>query len=199
MVVALILLFATFIHKAAPFRYIAFAGLAGAAVLTGYLTRQDKFLAAIGLVKPDRKTLLYTIPAILLGILLAVLTRNKYGLTIFPETLGGLALLSPLIGIVEELVFRGFIQGHLSPVSRIFSVFYASCAHALYKLLVISLFTGSVQFDLQFLVLWTFIGGAAFGVLKDLSRNSLPPLIAHALFDVLLYGGFSSVPAWVWS
>jgi membrane protease YdiL (CAAX protease family) len=199
MVVALILLFALFIHKTAPLRYIAFAGLTGAALLTGYLTRQGNFAAAIGLLKPERKTLFYTIPAFFLGILLAVLTRNKYGLALIPETLGGLALLSPLIGMVEELVFRGFIQGHLSPVSRIFSVVYASLAHTGYKLLVISLLPGPFEFDMPFMILWTFIGGTAFGVLKDLSGNSIPPLVAHALFDVMLYGGFSSIPAWVWS
>jgi membrane protease YdiL (CAAX protease family) len=199
MVVALILLFAIFIHKTPPVRYAAFGGLAGAAFLIGYFTRHGALPAAFGIVKPDRKTYLYSLAAIFLGTFLAMLTRNKYGLSLLPAVLGGLALLSPCIGTVEELVFRGFIQGHLSPLNRIFSVIFTSFAHTCYKLLVIHLLPDSNYFDLQFLALWTFTGGTAFGVLKELSGNSLPPVIAHASFDVILYGGMSVVPAWVWS
>jgi membrane protease YdiL (CAAX protease family) len=198
-VMAGIFLFAIFIHQSGPLRYIALGGVAGAAIMIGYSTRRTSILQAMGILKPDRGVLLYAVPAIVLGLLLAMLTRHKYGLSLLPAALGSLALLSPCIGAMEEVVFRGYMQGHLLPSGRIFSLLYASLAHTGYKLLVIRPLAESRGFDLPFLVIWTFIGGTAFGVLRDRSGSSIPPVIAHAIFDIVLYGGMSATPAWVWS
>jgi membrane protease YdiL (CAAX protease family) len=198
-VVVGIFLFAIFIHKSGPLRYIALGGVAGAAIMIGFSTRQTSLLQAIGMSKPGRSVVLYAVPAILLGLLLAVLTRHKFGLSLLPGALGSLALLSPCIGAMEEVVFRGYMQGYLLASGRVFALLYASLAHTGYKLLVILPFAESGGFDLPFLVIWTFIGGTAFGVLRDRSGSSIPPVIAHAIFDIILYGGMSAIPVWVWS
>ena len=198
-VLAGILLFAIFIHDPWPLRFLSFCGLAGAAILIAFSIRHTPVLHAFGILKPDRRIFLYAIPAILLGLLLGILTRHKFDLSPWPATIGSLALVAPSIGALEELVFRGYIQGQLLPAGRIFSLLYTTMAHTGYKLLVILTLSAPLQFDLFFLVLWTFLGGLAFSILRDLARSSIPPVIAHAIFDIMLYGGMSVAPVWVWS
>jgi membrane protease YdiL (CAAX protease family) len=197
--VAGILLFALFVHDPGALRVLAYASLAASTVWIGYSTRHVSLLKACGITLPGRRTLLYILPALLLGALLGIATRNRFGLSLIPLALGRVALVAPCIGAFEEVLFRGYIQGTLQPAGRILSVVIAAIIHSAYKLLLICSFPGPLQFDLLFLGLWTFAGGLAFGILKELSGNTIPPVIAHALFDIILYGGLSVAPAWVWS
>lgn len=130
---------------------------------------------------------------------MGVATRLSYDLSLFPRGFTMLALVAPLIGAVEEIVFRGYIQGTLEEIGRYFSVLYATSAHTCYKLLVILTLSGPLQFDLFFLVLWTFLGGLLFGLLRMISKSSIPPIIAHGVFDIILYGGMATTPLWVWT
>ncbi|MFH0759327.1 MAG: CPBP family intramembrane glutamic endopeptidase [Bacteroidota bacterium] len=197
--VAGILLFAIFVHDPGARRVLAFAGLVVSAVCIGYSTRHISLLKASGMMLPGRRTLLYILPALLLGALLGIATRNRFGLSLIPLTLGRMALIAPCIGAFEEILFRGYIQGTLQPAGKILSVVVAAMTHSAYKLLLIYSFPGPLQFDLFFLGLWTFTGGLAFGILKELSGNTFPPVISHALFDIILYGGLNVAPAWIWS
>jgi membrane protease YdiL (CAAX protease family) len=52
--------------------------------------------------------------------------------------------------------------------------------------------------DTGFLVLYTFIAGMVFGTIKYLSESLIPAIIAHALFDILVYAEFVNAPWWVW-
>ena len=194
-----ILLFAGFIHHSFPLLLLAPGGLAGTAVVIGFSTRNMTIREAFGLKRLNRKVLLYVLPAIVLGIILGMLTRNRFELTLIPAGFTGVAFVAPLVGTVEELIFRGYIQGHLRPVGRIFSIVTASVIHTSYKLLVILTLAIPLQFDFFFLIFWTFIGGFLSGILRELSGNTIPPVIAHAVFDVVLYGGLASAPVWVWS
>jgi membrane protease YdiL (CAAX protease family) len=194
-----ILLFAAFIHRTGPLRYLAMGGLSGTALIIGYSIRHISFLPAFGISKPGRKTFFYTLPAVITGLCLGMLTRNKFGLSLLPSTLGILALISPIIGALEELVFRGYMQGHLFPLGRIFPLIFAATAHTGYKSLVIFTQSSPLQFDLTFLIMWTFFGGIAFGILRESSGSVIPPAIAHVVFDIVLYGGLSVAPVWVWS
>jgi membrane protease YdiL (CAAX protease family) len=198
-VLAGILLFAVFIHYRSGLRLLAFAGLAGASLMIAFSTRRISLTEAAGLQKPGRRVLFFSLPAATLGILLGIAVRNRFGEALLPDSAGTFILVAPLIGIMEELVFRGYMQGSLLPAGRIFSILSATLAHTLYKLVLIYFYPGPLQFDLLFLALWTFAGGLAFGLLRDLSRNSIPPVLAHALFDIVLYGGLNAAPAWVWT
>jgi membrane protease YdiL (CAAX protease family) len=156
-------------------------------------------LEAFGLNRLNRKVLLYILPAILLGLVLGILTRKRFDLTLIPYGFTGVAFVAPLVGATEELVFRGYIQGHLRPIGKVFSIITASTLHTSYKLLVILTLAIPLQFDFFFLIFWTFVGGVLFGILRELSGNTIPPVIAHAVFDIVLYGGLVSAPVWVWS
>ena len=194
-----ILLFAAFIHHPLPLQILAFGGLALAAAIIGASIRDKPFLEAFGIDHLDRKILIYVIPAIALGIGLGILTRNRFELTLMPKGLTGVAFVAPLVGASEELVFRGYFQGQLRATGQSFSIICTSAFHTSYKLLLILSLGTPLQFDFFFLIFWTFMGGLLFGILRELSRSSIPPMLAHALYDILLYGGLSSAPIWVWS
>lgn len=194
-----ILLFAGFIHHPFPLKLPAFAGLALSAMLIGYSSRHMTFQEAFGLGQINRRILLYTIPALILGLVLGILTRMRFELSLVPAGFKGIVLVAPMIGAVEEFIFRGYIQGHLRPIGKIFSIVTASSIHTCYKLLVILTLAVPLQFDFFFLIVWTFIGGLLFGILKELSGSTITPILAHAIFDIVLYGGMATAPVWVWS
>jgi membrane protease YdiL (CAAX protease family) len=199
LVVAGVLLFAVFIHSPQPYKSIAFISLAGSGFMIGYSVRQGPLLPAFGLSGITRKSILFCLPALVLGSGLAILTRYTFDLSVLPLSLRSFVFIAPLVGATEELIFRGYIQGQLHSIGHLFSIIYASSVHTCYKLLVILSLAVPLQFDFFFLILWTFLGGIVFGILKDLSKSSLPPMIAHAVFDIVLYGGLSVAPVWVWS
>jgi membrane protease YdiL (CAAX protease family) len=194
-----ILLFAAFIHRSFPMLLLAILGLAWAAAIIAYSIRDQSIAEVFALERFHRKVLLYCLPAILLGIILGMLARNRFDISLFPEGITGVALVAPLVGAFEELIFRGYIQGRLHPIGRSFAVVYASTVHTAYKLLVILTLSIPMQFDFFFLVFWTFAGGILFGILRELSGSTLPPMIAHAAFDVILYGALATIPVWVWT
>ncbi len=198
LVVAGILLFAIFIHDPCPKRIISFVGLTASAVVLGISIRYESVFESFGLAPFSTRILIYIFPAFLLGTGLAWLTRKSFDLSFFPSSIGKFAIIAPIIGATEELIFRGYIQGHLRKIGRIFSIVYTSTVHTCYKLLVILSLSLSFQFDLFFLVIWTFAGGLVFGTLRDLARNTVPPIVAHAIFDIILYGGYALAPVWVW-
>ena len=194
-----ILLFAGFIHHPFPLILPALGGLALTAMVIAFSTRYMTLREAFGIKQLNRRVLLYTLPAIVIGALLGILTRNRFELTLIPAGLTGVAFVAPLVGAAEELVFRGYLQGHMRPIGKIFSILTASALHTSYKLLVILSLAIPLQFDFFFLIFWTFLGGLLFGTLRELSGSTVPPVIAHAVFDIALYGGLASAPVWVWS
>ena len=198
-IVAGILLFAGFIHHTWPLKLLAVGGLTLSAVLIGYSSRNVKLVVAFGLVYRGRITLYWLIPGLLIGLGAGILTRTHFNLAPIPDTLTMLALVTPLIGAFEEVVFRGFLQGYLRPIGGLFSILYAMAAFTCYKILVVLSFSSTMEFDLFFLLIWTSVGGFLFGLLRELSRNVYPSLLAHALFDIILYGGMTLTPAWIWS
>jgi membrane protease YdiL (CAAX protease family) len=194
-----ILLFGGFIHKPFPLLLLAIGGLAGASLMIGFSIRNIPVLQAFGIDKLNRRIMFFSIPSAVVGFILGLLTRNRFDLTLLPSGLSSVAFMASLVGAAEELIFRGFIQGQVRPLGRAISILYASTGHTIYKLLVIITLSTPQQFDPVFLVCWTFTGGLLFGTLRELSGSTIPPVIAHALFDIVLYGGLATTPFWVWS
>lgn len=199
LVVAGILIFALFTHDPGPRRIIALGGLLISASIMGFTLRQDSLQQVFGIGKPNLKISFYTLAGLLLGGALGMFTRQHFKLSLLPSALTLIAVIAPLTGAMEELIFRGYIQGKLNPVNRIFALIYAAFAHTAYKLLVIYSLGRPHEFDFLFLAQWTLLGGLAFGGLRLLSKSILPPLFAHVVFDILLYGGLLLVPFWVWA
>jgi membrane protease YdiL (CAAX protease family) len=194
-----VLLFAGFIHRTFPLKFLAIGGLLGTAAVIVYSTRKGSLREAFGISSLNQRVLLISLAAIGLGILLGIWTRRRFELTLIPAGLTGVAIVAPLVGAAEELLFRGYFQGHLRPAGRTLAVVSASAIHTSYKLLVILSLAIPMQFDFFFLIFWTFIGGLLFGILREASAHVLPSLLAHAAFDIILYGMLPTPPAWVWS
>lgn len=199
LVVTVVVIFALFIHQAWPARAIALGGLLAAALIMGFTRGHTSFVHVLGLGRPGRRILLFCVAGFILGSALAMFTRKHFNLNLLPATLTLVALIAPLTGAVEELLFRGYIQGSLNPLNRIFALVYAALTHTAYKLLVIYSLGRPMEFDFLFLAQWTLLGGLAFGGLRLLSRSVYPPVFAHAAFDILVYGGSVTLPFWVWN
>ena len=193
-------IFGSFIHADRWHRLISFAGLALAAGVVSYSVRDIRSLLVVfGLSRFNRMVIYFSLAGIFFGMLLGLVYNFIKADSLFPITLTRFAILAPLIGITEELVFRGYVQGKAAAAGSLASVLIASAGHTLYKYLVIR----TVEIDLgtyfPSLVLFTFLAGLVFGLMRETSRSILPPALAHALFDILVYGGESMAPVWIWS
>jgi membrane protease YdiL (CAAX protease family) len=193
------MVFSFFIHNKFPVRLLSFAALLMSAFIIGRNLRSFSDLKKIINVYSSYKiTLLYLIFGFAAGILFAVIYRWHLDISLFPKSLHLFVIVAALIGCVEELVFRGFIQEYVRSINGPFSVLFSTLSHTGYKccLFLSPLITANI--DVGFLALWTFIAGLLFGTIRHLSKSLLPSLTAHILFDILVYAEFISAPWWVW-
>ena len=192
--------FSFFIHFDFPFKLISF----GALLITTYILSQHlksfpDFLNAIGTTPSTvKKTALYCMAGLLLGMFLALTYRWYMGINKFPESIQYFLLVAALIGCTEELVFRGFIQEFAKSLGAPLLIIFSSLSHTGYKCCLFISPMNVQDIDIGFLALWTFIAGILLGAIKHFSKNIFPPLIAHAVFDILVYSEFTNAPWWVW-
>jgi membrane protease YdiL (CAAX protease family) len=136
----------------------------------------------------------------LFGLLLGILYNFLKTDYLIPASLTGFVLIAPLIGAAEELVFRGFVQTRSAvSMGAAGSILMGASGHTLYKFLVI--WTVPAELDTYFpsLLILTFLSGLVFGFMKERSGSILPPVLSHAFFDIIVYGGATLAPIWVWS
>ena len=197
--VAGIAVFALFIQKDGYLIAVAFGGLLLASgVIATIIVKTDYSLDLLGLDRFNKKILWYGIAAVLVGALPAFYGRYCYDLTDFPQSLTIIALVSPLIGITEEIIFRGYLQGRLRIIGVVGCVSIPAAAHSIYKFLVLLSVNDLVVVNYPYLILLTFGFGIIVGLMRAGSGSLVPCMVAHASFDVLMYGDFSSMPVWVW-
>ncbi len=200
LVITGICIFGAFIHADSWRRIISFSGLALAATTISLSVRDIKSLLNVfGIVPCTRKAIYHSMGGILFGLLLGVGYNLIKADCYFPHKLTIFALTAPLIGITEELVFRGFVQSAAAPAGALFSILLASSGHTAYKFFVIWTLPAGLSTDIPSLVVLTFVVGLIFGMMRKVSGSVIPPAVAHALFDVIVYGGASLVPVWIWS
>lgn len=190
--------FAWFVSAPFPMVALAVVGLCLPAwVLVRQINKPSDVATVFGLTF-NRKTWPFLVIGILSGILVSLLYRWHLGLQLLPQQITLFALVAASIGASEELFFRGFIQGNLAKTNSVLAVLGGSAAHTLYKtFLFLSPFAAG-QVDIQFLAIYTFGFGLLFGFIKQISGSIIPALVAHALFDVWIYGQLSGAPWWVW-
>jgi membrane protease YdiL (CAAX protease family) len=194
-----LMFFSFFSHSEFPFRLFAIAALLVPAWIFGRNLQS--------LLKPVRNAavpvsliskVLYCIAGILSGMLLAIFYRRYLGINIFPDSFHIFVVVAALIGCTEEIVFRGFIQDHVKSINAPFSILFSTISHTGYKCCLFLSPLVTTGIDIGFLALWTFIGGILIGTIKHISKSILPPMLAHALFDIIVYAGFVNPPWWVW-
>lgn len=143
--------------------------------------------------------LLYAGISILAGLLLGMVYRQSLKTGVLPQRLVSFALLASLIGSTEELIFRGFMQTNLRKINAAAAVLISAAAHTIYKLVLFWSLDPGMAINFRGLVIWTFIGGVVFGIIRELSGNTVFPVISHAVFDVVVYGDNLILPWWIWS
>ena len=191
-------LFALFIHKQFPLVLIAAFGLFVTAFVIAYTVAGHPSPALLfGITGLSRRVAFYSAMGLCIGAIFAVVYRTKSGYSPLPGTLTLFAPLASLIGITEELMYRGFIQGCTRNRGAFLSTAFAAFAHTAYKCALFA--PASAEMNLYLLIIATFIGGIIIGVLREFSASVLPPVIAHACFDIIVYGESSAAPWWVWS
>lgn len=140
----------------------------------------------------------YLVVGVFLGITIGGLYRYSLGVSLISNKFTLFALVALAIGTTEELIFRGYIQNRLSEVNVLGGVLGGALGHTIYKaLLFVNPFVEQT-IDVSFMVSWTFIVGIVFGVLVRFSKSIWPAVLAHAIFDVVVYGQLSVAPWWVW-
>ncbi len=196
-----LVLFGATVHGSGGFRLIALAGLSLAALcLARALAARGVLVARLGLCRPrGRWAAGWGGLGLLAGGALAVCYRAAMVLPVLPLRLRPFAAVAVLIGSVEELVYRGAIQGRLRPLGAVGAVVLAAALHTAYKWAVFAFPPDpALTVDLGLLTVSTFAGGLFLGALRERAGSVWPCLLAHAAFDLLVYGDSATVPWWVW-
>jgi len=192
--------FAWFIHEKRFIFFIALGGLALASFSISFvIARSSSVPSLFGFDRLNRRILVISLRGVVIAVFLAAIYRKIAGLSLFPGTLTLVAVISPMIGITEELVFRGYIQGRMKTFGILISIFVASAGHTLYKYLVLKSLPVNLGIDFVWLVLSTFILGLILGTFREISGSVIPAMTWHAVFDIVFYGDFTEMPVWVWS
>jgi membrane protease YdiL (CAAX protease family) len=191
--------FSYFIHYPAPVLWLGYVSLFIAALLIArHIQFPFQYHKFIGEFLFSKKMMFTCIWGLILGILMACIYRYRLAVNPIPPHIGSFMWIAALIGISEELVFRGFILGHLSRFSVWVSIPVASLSHSLYKCCAFLSPIAGHSVNIPLLFVSTFIGGLFFGWLKEYSRSTIPPAIAHGIFDIIVYAEYVKAPWWVW-
>jgi membrane protease YdiL (CAAX protease family) len=193
--------FALFSHRGLPWILVGTTGLLiAAASLERSLRRAPRVAALLGLDGFSGETVLFAIVGCALGAGAGLLHRRGLELPLLPA--GGLevfAAVACLIGATEELLYRGWLQGRLRALGWPVAVVVAAAAHAAYKSALFAWPPGPAEIDCAVIAGWTFVGGVVLGLLRQFSGSVVPSMVAHAAFDLLVYGAVAHAPWWVWS
>jgi membrane protease YdiL (CAAX protease family) len=191
--------FSFFIHYKFPFFLLSLAALmVSAFIISRYLRSFSDLRKIINENASFKISLLYIFSGITAGTLIAAMYRWHLDISLFPKSIHYFAIAAALIGGVEELVFRGFIQEYVKNINGPFSILFSTISHTGYKccLFLSPMVIGHI--DVGFLALVTFLAGLIFGTIRYLSKSLLTALAAHIIFDILVYAEFVSAPWWVW-
>jgi membrane protease YdiL (CAAX protease family) len=158
----------------------------------------SSLLEITGLSVYKMKLIPFALIGILLGISLGMLKGLLEHRPLIPLCFKITAIIAPMVGIAEELLFRGFIQGAFSKISAWLSIVIASASHTIYKLLVIGTYPDELGINMFYMAILTFSAGLLIGWLRKASESLIPSALAHGCFDIVLYGGLTVLPVWVW-
>jgi membrane protease YdiL (CAAX protease family) len=193
------ILFAFFIQYEFPVKLVSIVSLLLPAYLISKNVNSLNDLTRItGEIPPLKLSILYSVIGILGGITLAVMYRWHLDAPPIPQSIQWFAAIAALIGCMEELVFRGYIQDSVKSYGPAVSVTISTLAHTAYKC---SLFLSPIALmktNIGFLAFWTIIAGLIYGTIRHYSKSIIPSLVGHALFDIWVYAEFVNAPWWVW-
>ncbi|GAB2832304.1 CPBP family intramembrane glutamic endopeptidase [Ferruginibacter profundus] len=188
--------FSFFINYAFPVKAIAFTALLWAAFLVSRNLHYNVISSAKYSFAPQ--LILYSIIGLQMGIAGAMYYRSSFGMPVLPATIKIFAWVAVCIGITEELIFRGFIQGQLSKINPGFAIIFAALAHATYKACLFISPAANYHYSILLFYTWSLGAFILIGVVRYYSKSILPAILVHAVFDLLVYAENNNAPWWVW-
>jgi len=193
-----LMFFSYFIHFRFPLKIVSYASLLPVAFIIG----KSAVSYPVREILLGQRTFNRFLPDILtglaLGILLSLFYRWYLGISLFPVTIHAFTVIAALIGLTEEIVFRGFIQGHLQKINGPFAIIFSALSHTGYKSCLFLSPAITNEVDVAFLAFWTFAMGIILGIIRHFTGNIVAPASGHALFDIIVYAEFNTAPWWVW-
>ena len=138
----------------------------------------------------------WTVIAVTASFITAMVSRKQASLTLIPASLGIFTIVAMMIGSMEEFLFRGWMFSQFRGSWQWPAVLITALAHAAYKALLFTSVYLPYEVNKWDLFLVTFEAGIFLGITRLFSRSVWPALIAHAIFDLLIYGD-QSVPWWI--
>jgi membrane protease YdiL (CAAX protease family) len=186
-------------HSSFPTFLLALAGLSITTLAIGLSFRSGLTPSELfGTGQVTGSVVLLSCVGLCLGAGLAFLLRFTSHQPLLLSGFRPFVLSAAAIGAAEELLFRGFVQGRLTRLGWPAAVVLAALAHTAYKSSLFLFPTEGWTTNLPVLALFTFLGGVVFGWTRQVSASVFPPLVAHVLFDILVYGDWAGAPWWVW-
>jgi len=159
------------------------------------MSREPRVLLGLGGF-PSRR--LFFVPlCIVLGVGLGVYYRWRQGRPLLPDALTYMCLISAAIGLGEEVLYRGFVQGGLRRYGVVVAILGGAAAHTAYKCSLFVLPDVAVRGDILWLGIGTFAVGIVFGAMRERWGSLLFPVVFHTVFDVTAYADFQSLPWWL--
>ncbi|MFC2114077.1 lysostaphin resistance A-like protein [Bacteroidota bacterium] len=192
------IVFSYFIHHGFPFVIISFIGLAFPALIMSRQFNSPADISQVFGLLLSRKKSWYLLVGLQLGLIYSIAYRNVTDVPMFPKYLTWFAITASLIGAAEELIFRGFFQEYFKRINTGFAVLFATSLHTAYKCFLFLSPVHTIEVNIQLLFIFTFAAGLFLGLLKEFSKSIIPAIIAHVIFDILVYGECLQPPWWVW-
>lgn len=198
-------IFGLFIHSPFPLNIFSIAGLVFVCLIIACRLIKNAhksitFLIAFFGIKPlTRQAVMYTFLCMISGFIMAAALRTWNKAPLIPGSITLFAAgIAPLIGISEELLFRGYIQNRLYEVNSHLAVILAALFHTMYKCSLMVFPPLFEKANIPYFAFWTFAGGLLFGLFSWKSHTVYPALAGHALFDIIVYSASETAPWWVW-
>lgn len=193
-----IMVFAWFIHSQNNMQLMAIAAFAlpCLALYRHTLTASRPMDMVHSLNPPFFKTSL--LAGILLGAGSAVYYRINNGAPPLPASLTLFAPVALLIGLAEEFVFRGAAFYLLKKWPVYITIPLTALLHASYKTVLFLQPNLLHPVDTSFLFSATFLAGLIIGLIRHTGGSVYPPMTAHGIWDVIVYGDSPAAPWWVW-
>jgi len=192
--------FALCAHQDMPWLAVAIMALVVVAATIGWMSIGDACPAAVlGLDRCSVKIALMALVGIGMGVGGGLWHRSELG--IGPQSVAGVepfVIVACLTRATEGLVYRGWLQGKARAFGWLVAVVAAAVAHAAYKTMLFAWPAAPGAVDLAGVARWTLVGGIVLGLLRVLSGSVMPSIMAHAVFDFVVYRSVAHAPWWVW-
>ena len=192
-----LVLFAYLVSWTEPVKWLSAIPLTAAGLLMGRrLFNKSEHWSSLFRKSPS--LLIYCMSGVLMGLAGALYYRGNYAMPLFPLYFRGFVWIAVCIGCMEELVFRGYVQQQLQQINPVLGITGSALAHAAYKACLFLPPAMAFITPVWLFFTWSFGAFLMIGTLRYFSKSLWPPLLVHAIFDLLVYAQNAEAPAWVW-